>query len=86
MDIVLEYGEIVCIDGDARNLSIACQAGKLWITQPGDPNDYTLVPGEIFRISRKGKIAVTALDDARVSFTAPIELKQVSLPWQVLTA
>ena len=86
MDIVLENGEIVCIDGDARNLSIACQAGKLWITQPGDPNDYTLLPGERFMITRKGKIAVTGLGDARVSFTAQIEFKKVSHPWQALTA
>ncbi len=86
MDIVLKNGEIVCIDGDARNLSIACQAGTLWITQTGDMNDYIIASGADFKINRKGKIAVTALDDARVHFTTPVEMQQAAFPWQVLTA
>jgi hypothetical protein len=85
MDIVLNYGEIVCIDGDARNLTVSCQVGKLWVTQSGDPNDYMLSPGENFIITRKGKIAVTAFDDARLRFTDPVEMKQSCLPWQVVT-
>lgn len=83
MDIVLNTGEIVCIDGDARSLTVSCQMGKLWVTQAGDPNDYIVRPGENFIITRKGKIAVTALDDARFKFTAPVRLKQAYRPWQV---
>jgi hypothetical protein len=86
MDIVLNNGEIVCIGGDARNLSIACQSGRLWITQPGDPNDYLVAPGENFIITRRGKIAVTAMSNASVCFTSPVEMRQPSRPWQVMTA
>jgi len=86
MDIVLSHGEIVCIDGDARNLVVSCRVGKLWVTQPGDPNDYTVSPGENFTITRKGKIAVTALDDARLCFKKPVEMKNICLPWQVVAA
>jgi len=83
MEIMLNTGEIVCIDGDARNLTISCQSGKLWVTQSGDLNDYLVSPGENFVISRKGRIAVTALGVARLRFTQPIELKQAYRPWQV---
>ena len=86
MDIVLNHGEIVSIDGDARNLTVSCQVGKLWVTQTGDPNDYVVTPGENFIITRKGKIAVTALADARLSFIDPVEMKQSCLPWQVMAA
>jgi len=85
MDIILKNGEIVCIDGDARNLGVTCRSGQLWVTQPGDPNDYMVTPGENFIITRKGKIAVTALDDAQVFFTTPLELKQECRSWQLLT-
>jgi len=83
MEIMLNNGELVCIDGDARNLIVSCQVGRLWVTQPGDPNDYLVTSGENFIITRKGKIAVTALDDTRLRFTQPVELKQACRPWQV---
>lgn len=83
MDIVLNNSEIICIDGDARNLAISCHSGRLWITQPGDPNDYLIAPGEQFSITRKGRIAVTALADTRLHFTSRTELEQVCRPWQV---
>ena len=86
MDIVLNNGEIICVDGDARNLAVSCHSGRLWLTQPGDPNDYMITPGESFTITRKGKIAVTAMDDARVRFTSPVEFKQIHRSWQVQAA
>ena len=86
MDIVLNHGEIVCIGGDARNLSVSCRTGCLWVTQPGDPDDHMLMPGQTFIINRKGKIAITALYAASVHFTTPVELKQPCRPWQVQPA
>ncbi len=86
MDIVLDNGEIVCIDGDARDLVVLCQSGRIWITQPGDFHDYMLAPGEKFIITRKGKIAVTAFDSSRMRFAEPVGLGQAASPWQVMTA
>ena len=86
MDIVLKNGEIVCIDGDARELRISCHIGKLWITQPGDPTDYLIGPGDFFAVSRKGRIAVTALDESSAHFSSPVELKRFQLAWDVQLA
>ena len=33
MEIIMNKGEIICIDGDARELEITSFAGTLWITQ-----------------------------------------------------
>ncbi|PLX98828.1 MAG: hypothetical protein C0623_11280 [Desulfuromonas sp.] len=85
MEMVLGNGEIVSIDGDARKLVISCRYGDLWITQPGDPADHLVPAGQQFVVSRKGRIAVTALSDARMHIADPIELKQACLPWQLAT-
>lgn len=86
MDLVLNTGEIISIDGDARNLTVSCLSGALWMTQPEDPKDYIIRPGEKFVVSRKGLIAVTALESARVHLADPVELRQACLPWQVQAA
>ncbi len=86
MDIVLDNGEIVCIDGDARDLAVLCHSGRLWITQPGDLTDYMLIPGERFIVTRKGKITITAFDNSRVKFTEPVGIGQAASRWQVMTA
>ena len=80
MDIVLKSGEILCLGDDARKLSVACRTGSLWVTQPGDPNDHVLSPGQNFIITRKGKIAITALNNATFHFTTPVSYTHLTLP------
>ena len=83
MEIVMNQGEIICIDGDARELEVTCYSGTLWITQVGDPNDYLLSAGESFTISQKGRVAVTACKTANANFSASVLLKHQPQPWQV---
>ena len=83
MEIVMNKGEIICIDGDARELEITSIAGTLWITQTGDPNDYLLSPGDRFKIVRKGRVAINACKAAQAHFSSSILIKSQAAPWQV---
>ena len=79
MDLVLEHGDIICINGDARNMEVSCATGRLWVTQQGDPNDYILAPGDRLVINRNGRIAVTAMNHARLHLVKPMKLKGAGL-------
>ena len=83
MEIVMHKGEIICIDGDARELEITSFSGTLWITQTGDPNDYLLSTGDCFKISRKGRVAITACEAAQAHFSSSILIKTLATPWRV---
>src|SRR5258707_8944954 len=39
---------------------IVCLSGELWITQEGDARDFTLGPGQVFTIDRKGLVLAHA--------------------------
>jgi hypothetical protein len=56
-------------EGDLRGEQITCIAGQLWVTQENDLNDYVLNPGEVFWITRTGKILVQALKDGDFRFS-----------------
>lgn len=83
MEIVMNKGEIICIDGDARELEITSFSGTLWITQTGDPNDYLLYAGDCFKITRKGRVAITACQAAQAHFSTAISIKRPATPWRV---
>jgi len=51
---------------DARGSSIRCHAGRVWITQNGDPRDIVLVSGESFTLDRDSPAIVTAIRDASI--------------------
>ncbi len=55
---------------DGRGMRLAVTAGKVWLTQHGDPRDVVLGPGECFVIDRAGRTLVQALDEARLSLDA----------------
>lgn len=67
MDLNLRQGEIVSLEGDARGVRLRCTGGLLWITQPGDSNDYLLRGGREFTVGMPGTIVVVALEQARVA-------------------
>jgi len=46
--------------------TIACQRGRLWITQAGDARDTILEVGQIFTPAPRGRVVVQALDASRV--------------------
>lgn len=82
MEIMMNKGEIICINGDARNLRISTRSGILWITQTGDPGDYLLKAGDSFLISRKGRVAITAFKTAQTHFSIPVSIKPDASFWQ----
>ena len=69
MKINLCKNEIFFIDGDARDVSIKCDNGSLWITQPADSRDHILSIGKAFKVTQKGKVVVVAVKDSTVIFS-----------------
>lgn len=53
-----------------RGDAVSCPGGTVWLTQAGEARDYVLSAGRAFDCKRRGKIVVTALEDARVTVTA----------------
>ena len=49
----------------ARDMSVLCLAGELWITRDGDIEDYLLGPGQQMTIGRHDQAAVQALQASR---------------------
>ena len=69
MKINLSKNEIFSLYGDARDVSILCDAGFLWVTQPNDGRDHILYNGKTLNVTQKGKVIVVALKDSIVQFT-----------------
>ncbi len=80
MDIMLDAGEMLCLDGERQGLQLNCLAGKLWITQEGDSRDHVLSRGDCFQSRCRGRIIATA----RIPVRLGIERPRVQLPvdWQ----
>lgn len=49
-----------------REEILTCKQGVVWLTQTGDIRDYVLAAGETFQSTRRGRIAVTALEDSLI--------------------
>ena len=49
-----------------RGLVVACEAGRVWVTMEGDPEDHVLEPGGRVHFTRPGLVAVQALCTSRV--------------------
>lgn len=56
---------------DALGASFEVHDGTVWVTQEGDPADRLLAAGERFVADRDGVAVLQALDDARLTVTAP---------------
>ncbi len=50
---------------------IACEAGRLWVTQDGNPRDYVLEAGECVTFRPRSRIVIFALEAARYRVLAP---------------
>ena len=64
-EVRLGYREIYQQDGDLRGVKIISMEGQVWVTQPGDPDDHTLGPGECFTINRPGRVVVQGMNPSR---------------------
>jgi hypothetical protein len=52
-----------------RGLEVACEAGHLWITEEGQPDDVWLAAGQRVRLVGDGLAVLEAKGDARVRIT-----------------
>lgn len=52
---------------NARNHTLSCSDGQLWITQDGDALDVILASGERYTFQGSGQIAVSALKTSVLS-------------------
>lgn len=68
-DVTLDKYRMWDIEGDRRGDVIRCLSGMLWITQQGDLNDYVLIPGQDFWVTRAGTVVVQALEDSKFKFS-----------------
>ena len=68
-EVNLQHASLWRAQGDLRGEQITCTAGKLWVTQSNDPNDYVLKAGEIFWVTRTGTLLVQGLTDGQFSFS-----------------
>jgi hypothetical protein len=68
--IELEYRGVVPIEGPVGT-SIECLRGRIWITEPGEPDDIVLEVGQSFTISRGGVVVMQGLSQGSVGIRAP---------------
>jgi hypothetical protein len=73
VEVRLGPGEVFSLNGDRRGWKIACERGKLWITQFDDPDDHPLGQGQEFWVSKTGTVVIQGLPrgEARVSTSPP---------------
>jgi len=63
-------GEVVRLD-DAEGSEIACDAGRVWITEESGRDDVWLRAGESVRLARRGLAVMEATQAARVRVIPP---------------
>jgi hypothetical protein len=61
----LAAGEVLRITAP-RGLEVACEAGHLWITEEGMPDDVWLGPGQRVRLVGDGLAVLEAKGEARL--------------------
>jgi hypothetical protein len=62
---------------DISDLEIVVGEGRVWITQPGDAQDYVLGPGDSFR-PKGGRIVLQALGGPATLEARPAGLRRMS--------
>ncbi|GFO54863.1 hypothetical protein GMSM_18700 [Geomonas sp. Red276] len=70
MEIVLDDGAVLGIDGRHGLCAVRCLEGALYVTRTGDPRDYCLGPGEQMEIGKRDHVVVEAWGAARLKCTA----------------
>lgn len=60
----LRQGQVMPLEKSAPGKRVRCLGGTLWVTQEGDPEDHILSVGEVFTVSRAGRVVVEGLTPA----------------------
>ena len=73
--IVLVKNESHRMSGSHRWEVIACEEGRVWITQERDLHDYVINAGEAFLVTLPGKVALRALKDSVITISKSVKQK-----------
>jgi hypothetical protein len=68
--VCLQKKSLLRLTGDHSGEKLAVDAGVIWLTQSGDPEDIFLHTGEAFEISRPGPILIEGVSDSRLNISA----------------
>jgi hypothetical protein len=71
VEIMLEAGEMLCLDGERQGMQVHCLEGRLWVTQQGDSRDHLLGGGGSYLSRCRGRIVATARSCSRVRIERP---------------
>ena len=69
IDLTLDADETWSGAVRAPWVEIRCRAGVVWVTVEGDREDRVLSAGDSFVVARPGRVAMMALEPARVRVT-----------------
>lgn len=67
--------EVFKMQADSRGVQIVCQKGRLWITQATDPQDYVLMAGDKFVVTRPGVVLIQGVREGRARLIQPMPLR-----------
>nr|WP_246525121.1 DUF2917 domain-containing protein [Geomobilimonas luticola] len=71
VEIGLDNGAVLGIDGRGQGFVLRCLAGCLWVTR-GDGRDYFIKAGKTMEFGRSDSVVVEAWGEARVLFVTPV--------------
>lgn len=72
--LTLAEGEAWSTQSPRAGLVLRCDAGRLWVTVEGDPDDHILLAPDTFTVPTRGRVAVLALAASSVEITEPPHL------------
>lgn len=67
----LAQGEVVRLEA-AGTFEIACEEGRVWLTEESNARDWWLTAGQCARLSGRGLALVEAMRHARIRIGAPL--------------
>ncbi len=71
VEIHLFPNEVFKMSGDRRGVQVACRAGRLWITQANDLDDYLLKAGDRFVVTEPGLVLIQGVREGRAQIVPP---------------
>jgi len=66
LDLSLQPGQVLALNGDERGVQLVCSVGRLWVTQADDQEDYMLSGGDKFVVSKPGTVVVQAVRQGKL--------------------
>jgi len=66
MTIDLQRGRFLRVV-DGAGSTVTAHAGSVWLTEPDNPRDVVLRPGQSFRLAGRGLVLIEAFSDASIS-------------------